>query len=132
METEAGLDQSPQGEPVRWCPHRPLPPHGDVDPVPIHIGRVLPANIITWPTCWRATQLTNRGSAKFRPALLRVQPGRRRGACASLAWIVQLRQQENTCVRVCVCASVRVRVRGARQSRRSSLIFAFREGVDDT
>lgn len=27
---EAGLDQSPQGEPVRWCPHRPLPPHGDV------------------------------------------------------------------------------------------------------
>lgn len=30
LETEAGLDQSPQGEPVRWCPHRPLPPHGDV------------------------------------------------------------------------------------------------------
>lgn len=30
IETEAGLDQSPQGEPVRWCPHRPLPPHGDV------------------------------------------------------------------------------------------------------
>lgn len=45
IETEAGLDQSPQGEPVRWCPHRPLPPHGDV--TTRHVASFLFASRVT-------------------------------------------------------------------------------------
>lgn len=43
VSTEAGLDQSPQGESERWCPHRPLRGRGDVRRriVPADIGRVL-------------------------------------------------------------------------------------------
>lgn len=106
---------------MRWCPHRPLPPHGDVTtrrvaPFLVHIGyRVLPANIILASVlaCHATLQPRPFASKDRRKQLLRVQPERNGKRKRDEARVPsQDRRISYTSVK--------------RKARAESLIFAFR------